>query len=169
MATHRKSILNWATLPDTRLTTGNVTPEPTGVNLNSNDRYRRLCFKFANTATKDGLAGSFQVPKNYVGTAKIILLWASPTITGDVVWVFEYTAIAGSESADPSADQESATVTTTVDGTARDVTTSSITLTSGNFAVDDTVEFILSRNGAGSDTLADAAYLLSAEFEYADA
>lgn len=169
MATHTIPILGAATLPDT---SGNVTPEPTAVNFQSNDRYPNICFKFADTSTRDTLGGAFQVPQNYVGTPKIGLLWGTTVTSGDVRWEFDYTAIADAESADPSADQESVASTVTVPGTARLLKKTEIALTAGNFAAGDWVEFRIARDGAEAgplDTDAAAVYLLGAYFSYADA
>ena len=169
MATHRLPILNFATVPDTRLTNGNVIIEPENINFSpTNKRYRHMLVRFANTSTKDGLAGKFKVPKNYVGNAKIIVSWSATVTTGNVVWVFDYTAVASGESLDPSADQESAnTGTVTPNGTARYAVESPITLTSANLAVDDEVRFIFSRDGS-TDTMNGDAYLFSLTFEYTD-
>ena len=111
MATHRISILNWATVPDT---SGNVYMEPYNI-LATNDIWDRLVTIFRDTATRIGLPGGFTVPKNYVGTAKIIVVWTATATTGDVVWDFDYRAVGGNdtESLDQTGTQESVTVTDT--------------------------------------------------------
>jgi len=167
MSTHRIPILGFPTLPDN---SGDVYPEPAAVNLQANDRYPELLFVFADTATKIGLGFAFKVPKNYVGTPKIVLVWATTAITGSVVWDVDYRAIADAESLDPSTDQEAVTATSAAPGTARLRKDASLTLTAGNLAADDVVQGKISRDGAdASDTLAAAAYLVGAFFEYADA
>lgn len=145
--------------------------EPQAVNLQSNDRYPGLCCVFKDTSTRLALGISFRVPQNYVGTAKIILRWATTGTSGKVVWEFDYTAVADGESSDPSADQESVTSTgTTVPGTARLEKEETITLTSANLAVGDLVQGQIIRDGADTtnDTAAASAYLLGAWFQYAD-
>lgn len=169
MAVHTLPILGAGTLPDT---TGNVYPEPAAVNLQSNDRYPQSVFVFADTSTRITLGGNFQVPQNYVGTPKVRLTWACVPTSGDVRWEFDYTAVADGESADPSADQESVAATVTVPGTARLKKVTEIALTAGNLTAGDTVQFRVARDGAEAgplDTLAGSAYLLAAEFSYADA
>jgi hypothetical protein len=169
MAIHKIPILGASTLPDT---TGNVYFEPVAVNLQSNDRYPGLCAVFADTSTRLKLGVGFVVPQNYVGTAKIGLIWAVTVTSGKVVWEFDYTAIANGETSDPSADQESTTSTgTTVNGTARILTVTEISLTSANLVAGDWVEGVIVRDGADTtnDTAAGSAYLLGAYFSYADA
>lgn len=169
MATHTIPILGAATLPDT---TGSVYPEPAAINLESNDRYPGLVWVFADTSTRIKLGVRFRVPDNYVGTAKIILIWATTATSGKVVWEFDYTAIADTESTDPSADQEAVTSTgTTVPGTARLRATETINLTSANLAAGDWVQGVIVRDGLDTtnDTAAASAYLQGAFFQYADA
>jgi putative transposon-encoded protein len=168
MAVHRIPILGFATLPDT---SGNVYPEPFDVKA-TNDLYKNLVWVFADTATKIGLHGRFKVPKNYVGLPKIVLEWTSTAITGNVVWDFDYTAVGGdsTESLDPAAHQESVTATVAAPTTALFKRTVVLALTAANLAVDDEVQFVLSRDGAdAADTMAAAALLVSASFEYSDA
>lgn len=166
MATHRVGIIGAATLPDS---SGNVFFESSSVK-DTNDRYPHLVAIFNDTATKIGLRGRFQVPQNYVGTPAIVVAWKSTAITGDVVWDFDYTAVAVGESADPSTDQESATVTDTAAGTTLLLNEASIPLTAANLAAGDEVLFTLSRDGAvAGDTMAAAAILEAAYLEYADA
>jgi len=169
MATYRLPIINSFSIPDTRLTTGNVIPEPMNINFGTNNRFRHLLIRFLDTSTKDGLAGKFKVPKNYVGSAKIIIDWSATVTTGNVVWGFDYNHAAAGGSMDPSTDTESLTVTSAAPGTARLLVEASISVTSSNLAIDDEVMFLFSRVGSsGSDTMASNAYLFSLLFEYTD-
>jgi hypothetical protein len=167
MATHRIPIFGFGTVPDT---SGNVFFEPYDVKA-TNDVWDRLVLIFNDTATRLGVHGGFTVPKNYVGTAKIIVVWTSTATSGDVVWDFDYRAVGGddSESLDQSGTQESVTVTDTAPGAAHRRMEASMTLTSSNLAVDDEVEFTLFRDGTASDTIAAAVIVFQVLFEYADA
>lgn len=167
MSTFIISILGASTLPDT---SGNVYPEPVAVNLQSNKLNPNMCFVFRDTSTTLNLGYSFRIPQNYVGTAKLILRWATTVTSGKVVWETAYTAVAAGATSDPAANTESTTSTgTTVPGTTRLEAEDSITLTSGNFAVGNLVQGVIIRNGAdGNDTAAASAYLLGAWFSYAD-
>ena len=173
MATHRLPILGWATRPDD---TGEAFFEPEDVNFGSNDLARNFVLALgsalaAQPTVKHGVYGSFLIPKNYVSTPKIFVEWAGTLTSGDVVYDFDYNAVGGdgAESLDPSAWQESVTVTDTVGGTARRKMTCSMTLTAGNLAVDDVVQFFFGRDGAdGADTMAGRAYVTALIFEYAD-
>ncbi len=168
MATHRIPILGWGTVPDT---SGNVFFEPYHIKA-TNDVWDRLVCIFNDTATRIGLAGGFTVPKNYVGTAKIIVVWTSTATTGDVVWDFDYRAVGGDdlESLDQAGTQEAVTVTDTAPSAANERMEAAMTLTSANLAVDDEVEFELFRDGvAAGDTMAAAAIVFAVLFEYADA
>lgn len=169
MAVHHIDILGAATVPDT---TGSVYQEPAAINFQANDRYPNLVYVFADTSTRLKLGVGFEIPQNYVGTAKLGVIWATTVTTGKVVWEFDYTSIANGETADPSSDQESTTSTgVTVNGTARILTVTEISLTSGNFAAGDWVQGSIVRDGLDTtnDTAAASAYLLGAYFSYADA
>lgn len=169
MAVHHIPILGADTVPDT---SGSVYAEPVASNLQANDRYPGMCFVFADTSVRNKLGVGFEIPQNYVGTAKLGLIWATTVTSGKVVWEFDYTSIAATESGDPSADQESTTSTgVTVPGTARLLTMTEISLTSANFAAGDWVQGEIVRDGADTtnDTAAASAYLLGAYFSYADA
>jgi hypothetical protein len=173
MATHRIPILGWSARPDD---TGDCFFEPYDI-LATNDQWDRLIGRFgasnsAQPTVKAGVHGGFTVPKNYVGTAKIIVVWTSTLTSGDVVWDFDYRAIGGTdtESLDQSGTQEAVTVTDTAPSAAHERMECEMALTSANLAVDDEVEYLLARDGAsGSDTLAGSALLFQALFEYADA
>jgi len=167
MATHRADIWGSATLPDT---SGNTWFEPASISQPTNDRYPQLVARFKDTATKDSIGGNFRVPKNFVSAPVIYVLWTTTATSGNAIWNFDYTAIAKSgESVDPSADQQALTVTTAAPGTTQLTQESSMSATAGNFAVDDLVQFKLSRNGAGSDTIAADLIVYGLVFEYADA
>ncbi len=166
MATHRIPILS-AINPDT---SGNVFLEPYAIKA-TNDVWSPLVVIFNDTATRIGLHGIFNVPKNYVGTAKLIIVWTSTATSGDVVWDCDYRAVTGNdtESLDQTGNQESVTVTDTAPGAANRRMEVSITLTSGNFAADDTVTYTFFRDGTAADTIAAAVILFDLLFEYADA
>ena len=168
MATHRIPILNWACIPDA---SGNVFFEPYDVKA-TNDVWDRLVCIFNDTSTRLGLRGGFTVPKNYVGTAKIIVVWTSTATSGDVEWDFDYRAVGGdnSESLDQSGTQESVNINDTAPGAAHRRMEASLSLTSANLAADDEVEFELFRDGTDAgDTMAAAAIVFAVLFEYADA
>lgn len=174
MATHRIPILGFATRPDD---TGEAFFEPADLNFGSNDLARQFVLGLGSAlaaapTVKHGVYGAFRVPKNYVGTAVVVIEWSATLISGDVVFDFDYNAVGGNdtESLDPAAWQESVTVTDTAPGTARRKLTATVSLTSANLAVDDIVEFFIGRDGVdAADTMAGRAYMFEATFEYADA
>jgi hypothetical protein len=169
VATHRLPIINAWTKPDNN---GDTYFEPMAINFGSNDRYDHMLLAFTSQSAKRGIAGKFTVPKNYVGSAKIIIAWSTTATSGDVDWEINYTAVGGdsAESLDPAADQEApADVTDTASGTARRRQECEISLTSGNLAADDEVLFNFYRDAAAAgDTLAATAYLFGLFFQYAD-
>lgn len=168
MATHRIPILGFGTNLDT---SGDVFFEPYSIKA-TNDVWDRLVCIFNDTATRIGLHGGFTVPKNYVGTAKIIVVWTSTATSGDVEWDFDYRAVGGddAESLDQAGTQETVNINDTAPSAAHERMEASLTLTSGNFAVDDEVEFTLFRDGTDAgDTMAAAAIVFSVLFEYTDA
>jgi len=168
MATHRIPILVVGTVPDA---SGNVFFEPFDVKA-TNDVWKRLVAIFNDTATRLGLRGGFTVPKNYVGSAKLVVVWTTSAITGDVEWDLDYRAVGGddTESLDQAGTQESVNLNDTAPSAAFERMETLITLTAGNFAVDDEVEFEFFRDGTDAgDTIAAAAILFNLLFEYADA
>src|SRR3990167_8466632 len=153
MATHRIPILGW---PPNPAASGNVFFEPYDVKA-TNDVWDRLVCIFNDTATRLGLHGGFIVPKNYVGGAKIIVVWTSTAITGDVEWDFDYRAVGGDnvESLDQAGTQESVNLNDTAPSAAHERMEVALALTSTNLAVDDEVTFELFRDGTDvGDTLA---------------
>lgn len=168
MATLRLPILGWAAIPDS---SGSVFFEPYSVKA-TNDAWPALVGVFNDTATRIGLHGRFTVPKNYVGNAKLVIVWSTTATSGDVEWDFDYRAVGGddAESLDQSGTQESVNLNDTAPSAAHERMETLITLTAGNFAVDDEVEFTVFRDGTDAgDTIAAAVMLFALLFEYTDA
>jgi hypothetical protein len=166
--THRIPILGYKTIPDT---SGNVFFEPYDVKA-TNDVWDYLVAVFNDTATRIGLHGSFDVPQNFVGSAKIIIHWTTTATSGDGEFDFDYRAIGGddTESLDQAGTQESVNQNDTAPSAANERMTASLTLTSSNFAAGDTVQFTLFRDGTDAgDTIAAAITVHEVLFEYADA
>lgn len=167
MGTHRIPILGWGTIPDS---SGNVFFEPYNIK-GTNDVWDRLVCIFNDTATRIGLAGGFTVPKNYVGSAKLIIVWTAAATSGDVEWDCDFRAVGGddTESLDQAGTQESVNLNDTAPSVAHKRMECSITLTASNFAADDEVEFELFRDGTDAgDTMAAAAIVFAVLFEYTD-
>lgn len=164
MATHRISVMGFATLPDT---SGNVWFEPAAL-TQTNDRYPQIVGRFKDTATKDSLGIRFPVPNNYVGSAVIEVIWTTTATSGNAIWTFDYSSASKTSSLDPSADEESLTVTTAAPGSSQTGVASRMTFTSANIAANDILQGKISRNGAGSDTIAADLVAYDIIFEYAD-
>ncbi|MEE9293510.1 MAG: hypothetical protein V3W34_00895 [Phycisphaerae bacterium] len=168
MATHRIAILGSGTVPDN---SGDVFFEPYSVKA-TNDVWKRLVAIFNDTATRIGLRGGFTVPGNYVGSPRIIVVWTSTAIVNDVEWDFDYRAVGGddTESLDQLGTQETVNINDTAPSAAHERMEASLTLTAGNLAADDEVEFELFRDGTDAgDTMAAAAIVFAVLFEYSDA
>jgi hypothetical protein len=148
--------------------------------LATNDVWDRLLLRIDENGgnataltTRAGVHGAFTVPKNFVGTAKIIVEWSATVTTNVTVFDFEYRAVGGSdaESLDQAGTQESLTITTGSGepSAAWERMEDEFTLTSGNFAVDDIVSFFFARDGTdGADTKASATLIFGLYFQYAD-
>ena len=68
-----------------------IVPLPTGtvLNLMPPSLFAHGFLMIKNAAaptTRIGLRGGFSVPKNYVGSAKVIIVWSATVTTGEVVW-----------------------------------------------------------------------------------
>ena len=168
MATHRIPILGWSAVPDT---SGNVFFEQYDVKA-TNDVWDRLVLVFNDTATRIGIHGGITIPKNYVGSANLIVVWTTTATSGDVEWDFDYRAVGGddTESLDQTGTQESVNLNDTAPSAAHERMETSISLTSTNLAVDDELEFTFFRDGTdGGDTIAAAVLVFALLLEYADA
>lgn len=168
MATQRRPILGFGTVPDS---SGDVFLEPYTIKA-TNDVWGRLVVIFNDTATRIGLRGGFTVPKDYVGSAKIIVVWTATATTGDVEWDFDYRAVGGNdaESLDQTGTQESVNQNDTAPSAIHERMEIALALTSANLAADDEVEFELFRDGTdGGDGMAAAAIVFQVLLEYADA
>lgn len=111
MSIFRKPILEWNTNPDS---SGNVVPEPYTIQA-TNKQWAHLNWVFINAGSaKIWLYGSFEVPKNYVNNAKVIIVWTSTVTSGNWVADFAYRDVAGNDtnSLDQSGTQESVANTT---------------------------------------------------------
>lgn len=162
--------MGYNTIPDA---SGNVFFEPYTIKA-TNDQWRHGHWIFNDTATRDLLYGLFNVPKNYVGTPLVVIVWTTTATSGNCVWDFDYRAVGGDdlESLDQTGTQEAVTVTDAAPSAANERMEVTIALTAGNFAVDDTVEFLIARDGAvgpGTDTIAAAVQLVGLYFQYNDA
>ncbi len=164
MATHRISILGFAALPDT---SGNVWLEPASI-TQSNDRYAQLVARFKDTATKDSLGFRFPVPANYVSAPVFEVIWTTTATSGNAIWTADYSSASKTSSLDPSADEESLTVTTAAPGSSQTGVASRMSATAANIAANDILQGKISRNGAGSDTIAADLVAYEVIFEYSD-
>lgn len=172
MATLRKPILGWSSRPDD---SGKAWFEPFDI-LATNDVWDFLVGRIdeagannAQLSTRAGFHGRFEIPKDYIDAASLIIVWTATVTSGNAVWDFEYRAVGGndSESLDQAGTQESLTVTDAAPGAALRRLETSIDLTDGNFAVDDDVTFFIANDGTdGADTLAGARLLINLLFQY---
>jgi putative transposon-encoded protein len=168
MATHRLSILD-RFLPDA---SGNVWWEPSSIK-DTNDRYPHEVLIFKDSGTDISASAQFAIPKNYVGSAKLIIVWRANATSGDLRLAAALTPVGGdgAETMDPNADTDApAAWTDTAPGTAMRRAETSVTLDSGDYAADDSCLVKLTRTGANAgDTLVADAIIEDVLFEYADA
>lgn len=166
MSTFRIPILGFSTKPDS---SGDVFPEPASVK-GTNGYFDQLVWVFNDSGAKDSLYGIFQVPQNYVGTAKIVVDWTSTATSGNTVLDCDYRAVGTGESLDQATAQEAITVTDAAPTSTDLLQEALMTATAGNFNAGDMVQFILSRDGASaSDTLSAAITVVGVYFEFTDA
>jgi len=166
MATHKRSIIGNA-IPDA---SGDVYAAPysavfgapTAADLDP------MCFFFNDSGTKDAIRGSFVVPDNYVGSAKIKIHWSSSTTSNNVQWDFHYLTRSDGEDLGAAATDNTDTVSASPPATGDELQIDEITLTEGDFAAGDEVFFALFRDSV-TDAHADTVGLIDALFEYADA
>lgn len=162
MATRRRSILG-GLHPK-----GSVYPDAFS-NHGGGTTFDPLVWVFADTGAREELHGVFQVPEDFASAAQIKVYWTASATSGNVEWDFDYDAAGGddAETLDPSSADESVNVADAAPTTAANLLVVTLSLTDGNFAAGDTVQFILARDGADAgDTMSAAAILVEAAFEY---
>jgi hypothetical protein len=120
-----------------------------------------------------GVFLGFTIPKNYVGSAKIVTVYSSTGTSGNAYLGVTYRAVGGddTESLDQTGSQEAVTPTAAAaPSAAHERKEHNLTLTAANLAVDDFVEaFVFRDNDNGSETLAADVIVHDLLFEYADA
>jgi hypothetical protein len=169
MATHRMSIWPGA-MPDS---TGRARLVPYNV-IATNDLFQHLvgvCDDPA-AAQAHGFYGAFTVPKSYVGSPAIKVVWTTSAITGNAKLDFDYRAVGGDdlESLDQTTFQEALTVTDAAPSAAHERMEASMAITAANVAIDDLLTWYLTReDGTGVDTIAAAVTIHDVVFEWADA
>jgi hypothetical protein len=137
-----------------------------------------LAYVLADGGSDEGVYIKFSVPKNYVGTPKIVvrgILDGAPGASDVLAFSFRKRSVANNESADGTFDAEqTSSATIGSSGSAHsdeDEVEQSVTLTAGDYAVDDSVLGYLALD-ASVNTYA-GNFLLYADdgvfFEYADA
>lgn len=174
MATFRKSVLGFTAVPESTVfpdLVANQITEATAPSVGS-----QLCYVMADGGADEGIYVSFQIPKNYVGTPKIVLkgiLDGAPGAGDDLGFGFRKRAVANNESSDGTFDAEQTVQNTDIGSTGsnfsdEDLYEASIALTAGDYAVDDIVHGYVYIDASGT-TYAGNVLLVSVEFEYTDA
>lgn len=135
------------------------------------------CYVMNDGGADEGVYGEFDVPKNYVGTPKLVIrgyLDGTPGASETLGFACRKRAVANNESADGTFDAEQ-TVSATIGSSGsnhadEDFYEASITLTAGDFAVDDAVNVYAYIDASGTTYAGN--FLLRASsgifFEYAD-
>lgn len=137
----------------------------------TNDIFNQLALIFNDPTSGQthGIYGVFTIPQNWASASTIVIVWTSTATSGNCRWQFQYRAIGGndSESLDQTTFQEAVPVTDAAPTSVNLRLTASISLTDGNLAIGDTVEFYFSRyDDSGTDTMAAAASVHSLLFQY---
>jgi len=169
MATHEIFILGVNTIPDA---SGDVFQQPYSILDTGPPAIDPLVLVFNDSGAKDGVRGAFQVPQNYVGTAKLNVYWNSSNTTAarDAVFDLSYLARSAGEDMGAAATDTTDTVTSLDSTTAFALNKATMTLTAGDFTAGDIVTFELFRDGVeAADDLALALMVFVVTFEYADA
>jgi len=165
MATHRIPIISQNMLPDSGVFPDRVGNQITAANQVGN----QLCYVLADGGTDEGFFDSFSIPKNWVGTSKIIVKGILDGAMTTVVLQFGVKGItlADNEAADAAYSTED-TGSISADHADEDKFEVSITLTNfTGFAVDDEVHYYLYVDASGN-TYTGNILLTQVEFEYAD-
>jgi hypothetical protein len=169
MATHRIPILGANTIPDTsgKVFQDLISNQDTHANVKNQ---LAMVMDAPATAGDVGFFGTFKVPKNYVGSEKIVVTGTYNDDPTSLVstWAIELIALADNESIDTAYEAADAVSESTwTDYVDEDMIEVSITLTV-TLAVDDTVFYHFFLDDT-TDTQSVSFLLTALEFEYADA
>lgn len=135
-----------------------------------------LCYVLADGGSDEGVYVQFSIPKNYVGTPKVVIkgiLDGAPSAGDDLGFGFRKRAVADNEAADGTFDAEQTTQNTDIGSTGsnysnEDYYQTTLDLTAGDYAVDDQVYGYLYIDASGTTYTGN--FLLTAlELQYADA
>lgn len=108
----------------------------------------------------------FTVPKGFLSSPKIIIVWTSKANLGEVVLEVKYKAIGGIESLDPVVEDESPSRLFSITRTARDRIEMAVPLAE-NLSEDDEVQYELIRvNSDPNDTMMGEVDIFDILFEY---
>lgn len=173
MATHRISILDANTLPESTvfpdLIANHITEAATpSVGF-------MACFVLNDGGVDEGIFGGFSIPKNYVGSPVIVvkgILDGAPGASETLGFGFRKRAVANNEAADATFDAEQvASETIGSSGTNHvdeDNYVETIALTAGDYSIDDDVYFYCFLDSSGTSYTGNF-LLTDVQFEYADA
>lgn len=172
MSTFRLPILGPNTLPEATVFPDRVGNQITMATAPSVGN--QLCFVMNDGGADEGIYGSFSIPKNYVGTPKIVargILDGAPGAADTVGFGFRKRAVANNEVADGTFDAEQV-VTATVGSNGsghsdEDELELAITLTAGDYSADDSVYFYFYIDTSGM-TYAGNFLLTGLFFEFTD-
>jgi hypothetical protein len=168
MATHRLPITNFINPDDS----GEVFLAPYSV-FATNDQWKHLVIRMNDDDTnRVGFYGQFEVPQNYVDTASIVVVWTAQVTSNNAVFDFDYRAVGGNdtESLDQSGTQESVSTTDAAPSAVNERLEAELTVTDGNFAAGDTVEYFFALDGSdASCTISDVLQIFGLFFKFNDA
>lgn len=136
----------------------------------------QTCHVLADGGSDEGVYVRFKIPKNFVSTPKIVItgiLDGVPSAGDDLAFGFRKRAVADNESADGTFDAEQTTQNTDIGSTGtnhadEDLYVAALTLTAGDYSVDDIVFGYLYIDASGT-TYVGNFLLIDVEFEFADA
>jgi hypothetical protein len=163
-------ILGANTVPDT---TGRCWVEPYST-IATNKVWAHLVFRFLDPASGNnhGLYGQFTVPQNYVSSPVIVPILTTTATSGNMSLWFTYRDVPGNNttSLDQTGNTQQVNATVAAPGAAhRRLAPTTLTLTAGNLAAGDTVEFLFERrDNSAVDTMAADFVLFDLLFQYAD-
>lgn len=172
MATHRVDLLN-ATL---KLgDDGNAYMVPFSVvNSGTATTWDQIIISQISTADST-IEGSVTIPANYVGTPVFEIIWTSDTVTGTIIWSLTHRVVDGSDVAlmdistlPTDITETDLTIATTVPNASSERMVSTISMTTTDFAVDETLQWRLTRDTV-TDTRADNAIIIGLNLKYSDA
>ena len=128
----------------------------TGITGSTTSLWEHLVGSYNDSTQQEGFGSAFRIPSNYLGSTSdaFVLDWAANATTGVAEFQVDYRAVADNEDLSSTTAQESKSTTATASTVANPRRELVVSISTGNVAADDVVQYNFYRNAQSTaDTL----------------